>query len=67
VRALCRRHETGGADGDGWDEEIKGGLTELSAEHLAAQMGCPATPAWVTSWSTIDGTGASPSSTAAAT
>jgi hypothetical protein len=39
VRALCRRHETGGADGDGWDEQIKGGLTKLGAGQLAAPMG----------------------------
>ena len=38
MRALCRRHETGGADGDGWDEEIKGGLTKLSPGQLAAPM-----------------------------
>jgi hypothetical protein len=38
VRALCRRHEIGGAGG-GWDEQIKGGLTKLSAVQLAVQMG----------------------------
>ena len=39
VWAVYRRHETGGGDGDGWDEEIKGGLTKPGAEHLAHQLG----------------------------
>ena len=37
--ALCRRYETGGGDSDGWDDEIKVGLTKLSAGQLAVQRG----------------------------
>jgi hypothetical protein len=38
VWGLYRRHETGG--GDGWDEQLQGGLTRGAAEVLTGQLGC---------------------------